>query len=222
MDLLLLLGMLLLPALAQMWISTSYSKYKQIKNQQQCSGYEVARKILDENGLKDMYIVETNGMLSDHYDPNKKVVRLSKEIYHGETIAAMAVAAHECGHALQDKDGYLYMRFRSFIFPMVNAATSLSYFIIAMGLLFQSFNLIWLGIACVGTGLLFQIVTLPVELNASERAKKEIQKLNLAMEKEEQGVAHMLIAAASTYVAGVLSSALELIRFITILGNREE
>lgn len=222
MDLLILLCILIIPAIAQLWVSTSYGKYKQIKNEKQYTGYDVARKILDQNGLNEMYIVETNGILSDHYDPNKKVVRLSKEIYHGETIAAMAVAAHECGHALQDKEGYLYMRFRSFIFPMVNAATSLSYLIIALGLLFQSLNLVWIGIGCVATGLLFQIVTLPVEINASQRAKKEIQKLNLAHEKEEQGISQMLTAAASTYVAGVLSSALELIRLIAILGNREE
>ena len=134
----------------------------------------------------------------------------------------MAVAAHECGHAIQDKMGYVYMRFRAFLFPIVNIATGASYAIIALGLLMESLNLIWLGIACVGSGLLFQIVTLPVEINASKRAKEEIAKLKIAQKEEQNGISSMLIAAASTYVASVLSSALELLRLIMILTNREE
>ncbi len=213
---------LIIPALASLAINISYGKYKQIENEKKLSGYDVARMILDHNDLKDMYIVETKGNLTDHYDPNKKVIRLSSDIYHGETIAAMAVAAHECGHAIQDKEGYLYMRFRSILYPIVNIATGLSYAIIGIGILLESLNLIWLGIACVGTGLLFQIVTLPVEINASARAKKELSLLKLTENSEEQGIKSILTAAASTYVAGVLSSALELIRLILILGNKEE
>lgn len=222
MNSLLFLIILIIPAIAQFFVSTSYGKYKQINNEKKLTGYDVARKILDENDLKDEYIVEIKGNLTDHYDPNKKVVRLSSEIYHGETIAAIAVAAHECGHALQDKEGYLYMRIRSFLFPVVNAATSFSYFIIMLGILFQSLNLIWVGIICVGTGLLFQIVTLPVEIDASKRASKEIKRLKLAKEEEQEGVKKMLIAAASTYVAGVLSSALELLRLVLIFQRRDD
>ena len=222
MNVIILVLILIIPALAQMMVSVNYNKYKQIANKQELTGYDVARSILDKHDLKDMYIVETKGNLTDHYDPNKKVVRLSSDIYHGKTIAAMAVAAHECGHAIQDQEGYMYMRFRSAIFPIVHIATSISYAIIALGLLLESFNLIWLGIACVGTGLLFQIVTLPVEINASMRAKKELDHLKLADTNEQQGVKQMLFAAASTYLAGVLSSALELVRLILILTNREE
>ena len=203
MNGIILVLILIIPALAQMMVSVNYNKYKQIANKQELTGYDVARSILDKHDLKDMYIVETKGNLTDHYDPNKKVVRLSSDIYHGKTIAAMAVAAHECGHA-------------------IHIATSISYAIIALGLLLESFNLIWLGIACVGTGLLFQIVTLPVEINASMRAKKELDHLKLADTNEQQGVKQMLFAAASTYLAGVLSSALELVRLILILTNREE
>lgn len=222
MNAIIFLLILIIPALAQMAVSLNYSKYKQVTNKQKLTGYDVARKILDKHDLKDMYIVETKGNLTDHYDPNKKVIRLSSDIYHGDTIAAMAVAAHECGHAIQDKEGYAYMRFRSFLFPVVNIATGLSYAIIALGLLLESLNLIWLGIACVGSGLLFQIVTLPVEIDASSRAKKELDNLKMADIDEQQGVKNMLRAAASTYLAGVLSSALELLRLIMILTNREE
>ncbi len=222
MDLIILLLMVFLPAIAQVLVTSNYSKYKNIENENELSGFEIARKILDEHGLKEIYIVETKGNLTDHYDPKRKVVRLSKSVYHGKTIASTAIAAHECGHAIQDKENYLYMRLRALIFPIVNIATSLSYFIIFLGLIFESLNLIWMGILCVGTGLIFQLVTLPVEIDASKRAKKEIQKLGLATEAENIGVSKMLTAAASTYLAGVLTSALELVRLFLLFGNHDD
>lgn len=223
MDLMIVLLMLILPAMAQFFVSSSYGKYKNIENEKALTGFEVARKILDNNGLKDVYVVQTKGNLTDHYDPKRKVVRLSTAIYKGKSIAALAVASHECGHALQDQDNYLYMRLRSLIFPVVHFATSISYFIIFLGVLFESLDLIWVGILCVGMGLIFQLVTLPVEINASKRAKVMIQKLKLATNSEQESVSQMLMAAASTYLAGVLSSALELLRlFLVFGGNREE
>lgn len=221
MDLMILILMLIIPAVAQFLISSSYSKYKNIENEANITGFEVARKILDNNDLKDIYIVEVNGNLTDHYDPKRKVVRLSKDIFHGSSVAALSVAAHECGHAIQDKVGYTYMRMRSLIFPVVHFATGLSYFVIFLGLLMESLNVIWLGILLVGTGLIFQLVTLPVEIDASKRAKKEIETLELANKEEQDGVSKMLNAAASTYLAGVLSSALEIVRLILIFGNNE-
>lgn len=222
MDLLIIILMLIIPAIAQILVTTSYGKYKSISNVKGLAGFEVARKILDDNGLKDIYVVETKGNLTDHYDPKRKVVRLSTEIYNGTTIASTAVAAHEVGHAIQDKEGYLYMRMRSIIFPIVNFATSISYFIIFLGVLFESLDLVWLGIILVGAGLIFQLVTLPVEIDASKRAKILIDKLNLANKNEQEGVSKMLAAAASTYVAGVLSSALELLRLVLIFGNNTD
>lgn len=222
MNALLFLLMLIIPAIAQIMVSLSFNKYKQIANQKQLTGYDVARKILDQHGLEKMYIVETKGIMSDHYDPNQKVIRLSNEVYNGTSIASLAIAAHECGHALQDKEGYLYMRFRAFLFPIVNIATTFSYLIITFGIIFQILNLIWIGIICVGTGLLFQIVTLPVEINASKRAEKEINKLKLADKKEIDGIKQMLTSAASTYLAGVLSSALELLRLILAFSDRDQ
>ena len=221
MDLLIFLLMLAIPAIAQFLVSSSYSKYKNIENEANITGFEVARKILDQNDLKDIYIVEVNGNLTDHYDPKRKVVRLSKEVFHGSSIAALSVAAHECGHAIQDKVGYTYMRIRSLIFPIVHFATGISYFIIFLGLAMESINVIWLGILLVGTGLIFQIVTLPVEIDASKRAKKEIETLELANSEEQEGVSKMLSAAASTYLAGVLSSALEILRLILMFWKND-
>ncbi len=219
MDLMILILMLVIPAIAQFLVSSNYSKYKGIENEEDLYGFEVARKILDDNGLQNIYVVETKGNLTDHYDPKRKVVRLSTDVYHGKTVASTAVAAHECGHAIQDKEGYLYMRIRSIIFPAVHFATAFSYFVIALGLLFESLELVWVGICFVGTGLIFQLVTLPVEIDASKRAKHLIDELKLASSEEQEGVSKMLTAAASTYLAGVLSSALELVRLILIFGN---
>lgn len=222
MDLMILILMLVLPAIAQFLVFSSYGKYKNIENEKKITGFEVARKILDNNDLKNIYIVEVNGNLTDHYDPQRKVVRLSKDIFHGSSVAALSVAAHECGHAIQDKVGYTYMRIRSLIFPVVHFATGISYFVIFLGLLMESLNMIWLGILLVGTGLVFQLVTLPVELDASKRAKKEIENLGLTTNEEQEGVFKMLSAAASTYLAGVLSSALEILRLILMFTNNDD
>ena len=220
MDLLILLLIILIPAIAQINITSTYNRYKQKENNDEISGFEVARKILDANDLKNVHIVEVRGNLTDHYDPSRKVVRLSTDVFHGTTVASTAIAAHECGHAIQDKEGYFYMRFRSFIFPVVRIGTSISYVIIFFGILAEALNLIYIGIALVGLGLLFQIVTLPVEINASKRASEQVNKLKLANKKEVDGVEKVLKAAAMTYVAGVLSSALELLRLVLIFGRR--
>ena len=221
MDLILVILIILIPLIAQIGVSSNYQKYKRVKNTKELTGYDVARKILDENGLGDIYIVETRGELTDHYDPTKKVVRLSSDIYHGKTVAAMSVAAHECGHAVQDKEGYTFMRIRSAIFPIVNVATSISYWIILLGFLFELLDLIYIGIALTCLGLLFQIVTLPVEFDASKRAGVFLKEYNLATEDESKGVKKMLGAAAMTYVAGVLASALQILRLILAARNND-
>ena len=221
MDLILVIIVILIPLIAQIGVSSNYQKYKRVKNTKELTGYDVARKILDENGLGDIYIVETRGELTDHYDPTKKVVRLSSDIYHGKTVAAMSVASHECGHAIQDKDGYTFMRIRSAIFPIVNVATSISYWIILLGFLFELLDLIYIGIALTYLGLLFQIVTLPVEFDASKRAGVFLKEYNLATEDESKGVKKMLGAAAMTYVAGVLASALQILRLILVARNND-
>lgn len=220
MDILLYLLILIIPLIAQLNISSTYGKYKLIRNEKGITGQEVARRILDLHGLDKIYVVETPGNLSDHYDSSRKVVRLSPEVFNGETIAAISIAAHECGHAIQDKEGYFMMRLRSLIYPIVNIGTKLSYFIILLGLFFQVIDMIMIGIALVSLGLIFQLVTLPVEFDASKRALKIIEENNFVSDSEHEGCNKMLKSAAMTYVAGVLASALEILRLILIFNSR--
>lgn len=218
-NLLLYLLIIIIPVIAQINISASYGKYKKRDNSTKLSGSEVAKKILEANGLEDIYVVETGGNLTDHYDPSRKVIKLSKDIFHGETIAAAAVAAHECGHAIQDKDGYKFMRIRSFLVPVVNLVSSFSWIVILIGLFTAYFQIFFFGIGLISLGLLFQLVTLPVEFDASKRAKVELEKLNLIGSGEEVGVKKMLRAAAMTYVASVLTSLLEIARLIILFND---
>lgn len=221
MDLLLIILILLIPFLAQIGISSSYNKYKRIKNERQISGFEVAREILDKNGLEDIYVVETKGNLTDHYDPSKKVVRLSSEVFHGKTVTSAAIAAHECGHAIQDKENYAFLRIRSAIFPIVNIATRISYYIIFIGFLLQALDLVYFGIALTALGLVFELVTLPVEFDASSRALKKIEEYQIVNSSEHDGAKSVLTAAALTYVAGVLASILQILRLLLIARNQE-
>lgn len=206
---------------AQTWIDSTYSKYKKIVNKHSMTGKDVARKILDKNGLKHIQVVETSGNLTDHYDPSSEVIRLSTNIYEETTIAAMAVAAHECGHAIQDKDGYKFMKIRSALVPIVNFVNYTGYFVIAISLLAGVTGYLILGIITVLATLVFQLVTLPVEFDASRRALEELEINQLVSEEEKEGATNMLKAAAFTYVAGVLSSLLNLIRLILMLLDRK-
>ena len=149
-DLYLLIIALIIPALAQGYVSIAYGKYRKEQNGNQITGYDVARKILDANGLNNLYIVRTGGKLSDHYDPTRKTIRLSEEIYNGSSIAAAAIAAHECGHAVQDKEGYFFMKIRAAIFPVVSLGTKFAYFVLLAGIIFEMMNLIWVAIVLVG------------------------------------------------------------------------
>ncbi len=219
MDLILILVILAIPAIAQLRITTTYNRFKKVTNEKGITGQEVARKILDKNGLENIYVVEVPGNLSDHYDPSRKVVRLSREVFNGESVAAMSIAAHECGHAIQDKQGYFFMRVRSAIVPIVRVGTALSYVIILIGIIAQVLNIIYVGIALTALGLLFQLITLPVEFDASKRGKEELKSLKLVSVLEESDVKEVLSAAAMTYVAGVLASALQILRLIMIFGG---
>lgn len=215
-DIFLYLLIIIIPLIAQINISINYRRYKNVKNNKDISGFEVARKILDSNGLEDIYVVETSGELTDHYDPTRRVIKLSKDIFHGTSVAAISVAAHECGHAIQDKDGYVFMRIRSFLVPLVNLVSTFSWIVILIGMIAQLFNVFVLGIVLISVGLLFQIVTLPVEFDASKRGKELLRNLNIVEDEESTGVSKMLKSAAMTYVASVLTSILEIIRLIII------
>ncbi len=222
MDLIILLGILIIPALAHFKIKRSYTANLNIDSNKNLTGQEVARAILDANGLNDIYVVEVPGELSDHYDPKRKTVRLSPSIFKGTSVASVSIAAHECGHAIQDKEGYFFLKIRSFIFPVVKIATSISYFILMIGIIAQLLDLIYFGIALTSAGLIFQLVTLPVEFDASKKAKEELKKLSLITDDEEDSVKSMLGAAAMTYVAGVLASALQVLRLVLLFGRRND
>lgn len=211
---------ILIITLSQIFISLAYSKYKKILNNKDLSGYDVARKILDSNNLDNIMILETRGNLTDHYDPQRKVIKLSTDIYHGSSIAGAAVAAHECGHAIQDKMKYTPMRIRSTLVPFVNICTRIGYLAIVIGIIF-SYTLIEVGIVLLLSMLVFQLITLPVEFNASHRAIKELERLNLIDEEEKSSAKNMLIAAAFTYVASVLSTLLEILRYALIFNDRD-
>lgn len=213
---------LIIPTMAQVNIISTYNKYKAKKNRKSLSGFEVARHILDKNGLNDMYVVEVRGNLTDHYDPTQKVVRLSTDVFHGESIAAVAIAAHECGHAIQDKDNYIWMKLRAILCPIVNFGTYLAYILFFISVLFQVADMLILSIAIVLLGLVFQLVTLPVEFDASNRAKKQLINLSLLEKNEIEGTERVLKSAALTYVASVLSSLLNLFRLIIAYSNTRD
>ena len=211
-DLLIWIG-LLITIISQILVSASYSRFKKKLNNKDITGFDAARKILDKNDLKDVMILETKGNLTDHYDPTRKVIRLSTDIYHGSSIASVAVAAHECGHAIQDKENYKPMRIRSKIVPTV-------YLAIVIGAIF-SYKLMEIGIILLLALLAFQLITLPVEFNASSRALKELKKLKLLDNEEIPNAKSMLSAAAFTYVAAMLSTLLEILRYVLIFTDRD-
>ncbi len=212
MEGLLLIFIIFLMIISNVYVRCSYNKYNKIKNIEKISGFEIARKILDNNKLNNIDIVVTPGSLTDHYDPRRKVVRLSQEVFDGESVSSMAIAAHECGHAIQDKEGYSFLKFRSLIFPVVSITDRLVYILFIIGCITQLLNLIYLGIALMLFGLIFQIVTLPVEFNASSRASKEIEKLKLVYKNELYGINKVLKSASFTYVAGTLITVLNILR----------
>ena len=207
---------------AQAFVSMTYSKTRKIKNINNLTGSEVAREILDKNGLRNVQVVETPGSLSDHYDPRSKVVRLSTEVYHSPSIASVAVAAHECGHAIQDDTNYIFMNIRAAIVPIVNFASYAGYFAIMIGFFASAMNLVWFGIIMECVILLFQLITLPVEFNASSRALKQIKELNFLDKKEYRKGKSMLTAAAMTYVASVATTLLEIFRLVLMANRRND
>lgn len=207
---------------AQVKIKTTYTKYKQVENNKKLTGFDVAREILDKNNLEDVHIVEVSGELTDHYDPARKVVRLSKDIFHGSTIAAISVAAHECGHAIQDNENYSFMRIRASLVPIVNFISGAGFLVILISLIAGITGYFIYGILMIFATLLFQLVTLPVEFDASEKALRQLEELNLVENTELEGSKDVLKAAAMTYVASVVSSLLSLIRLIIMLNNRDD
>ncbi|PAF19472.1 Zn-dependent protease [Terribacillus saccharophilus] len=216
--------LLIIPLWAQSKVKSTYKKYSKVETSSLMTGAQVARKILDDNGIYDVQIEETRGMLSDHYDPRHKVVRLSTDNYHGHSMAAAAVSAHEVGHAIQDAESYGFLKFRTALAPAAAWGNNLSFMLIIAGAIFGALSLVGFGIALFSIAVLFQIVTLPVEFNASNRAMTQLVSTGIIRNDEERSTKKVLNAAAMTYVAAALVAVAELVRFILMffMGNNEE
>ena len=217
-----LLLVLLIPIVANMWVKSNYNKYLKVRNAKGLNGSEVARMILEKNGIGNIKVREAKGLLSDNYNPSKgrKTVNLSQAVYNEPSVASIAIAAHECGHALQDRDGYVFMNMRSALVPVVNAVSYLSYICIVVSFFLQAFDLIWVAIISLLCSLVFQLVTLPVEFNASKRALAELNEMGIVDSGEYDGVRSMLKSAAWTYVAAVAATCIQLLRLVLIARNR--
>lgn len=212
--------LMIVPLWAQSRVKNAYRKYSQIPTSSYMTGAQVARKILDDNGLYDVQIEETRGTLTDHYDPRKRVVRLSTENYHGHSMAANAVAAHEVGHALQHHENYAFLNFRTALFPLASFGSRSAFWIMLAGAFMGLMNLVLAGLVFMAFAVLFQLVTLPVEFNASSRAMDQLIVSGIIQNSEERDTKKVLNAAALTYVAAALVAVMELIRFALIfLGN---
>lgn len=211
---------ILLGLWAQMRVKSTYARYSQIRASRGITADQVARLILNENGLSDVPIQRISGSLTDHYDPRQRVVRLSDSVYGSPSIAAIGVAAHEVGHAVQHATHYAPLKLRSAIIPVTNIGSTLSIPIILLGFLFNSQPLALLGVALFGLVAVFQLVTLPVEFNASRRALVTLEARDILSREELSGARSVLTAAALTYVAALIQSLAQLLRLLILVGGR--
>ncbi|MFJ7975311.1 zinc metallopeptidase [Peribacillus sp. JNUCC 23] len=207
---------ILVPLFAQMKVKSAYKKYSKVPASSRMSGAEAARRILDSNGLYHVTVEETRGVLSDHYDPRSKTVRLSSDNYHGHSVAGVAIAAHEVGHAIQDQQNYSPLRLRHTLVPVANIGSNFSWILIIIGMIAHMSNFVLLGIIFMAAAVVFQLVTLPVEFNASSRAMNQVVTLGVIRNDEERETKKVLNAAALTYVAAALVAVLELLRLVLI------
>ncbi|RLQ95115.1 zinc metallopeptidase [Falsibacillus albus] len=206
----------MIPLWAQMKVKNTYTKYSKVASATGLTGAQVARRILDDNGLHHVDVVETRGVLSDHYNPKSKTVNLSSHNYHGHSIAGTAVAAHEVGHAIQDGQNYAFLRFRHAIVPAANIGSNFAWIAIMIGFFTQISGMFLLGIILMSLTVIFQLVTLPVEFNASSRAMDQVVALGIIRNDEEREAKKVLNAAALTYVAAAAVAVIELLRLILI------
>ena len=216
-----LLIIILLTLLPQIWVHSAYRKYSNVKLQNNKSGETIVKNMLFENGVGELRINPIGGTLTDHYNPKDKSINLSMDNFNNGTIASVAIAAHETGHAIQDHKGYFFLKLRRSLGPVTIVASNSSWVFIYLGFLLFSTPLIWFGIILLGIVVLFDLVTLPVEINASSRAKKYLASTGTFSNDELSGVNAMLTAAAFTYIASTLAGILQLIRLLGIV-NRDD
>ena len=225
-TMLLLIPAMILAFYAQTKVKSTYEKYSEILARSGRTGRDIARTILSQNGITDVEVVEGEGFLSDHYDPIKKVVRLSPDNFSQPSVAAISVAAHEVGHAIQHAKGYMPLQMRTAIFPLANIGTMLAWPILLIGLFFvpgvriAGVSLIDIGILLFSFGVAFQLITLPVEFDASRRALVQLNQLGLVSPEEQAGAKKVLDAAALTYVAAAAAAILQLVRLLILRDRR--
>lgn len=225
-TMILLIPAMILAAYAQAKVNSTYAKYSEVPSASGRTGLQIAQAILTANGLSDIRVEPGQGFLSDHYDPIQKRIQLSPQNYEDSSVAAISVAAHECGHAIQHAQGYVPLNMRTAIFPMANIGSNLAWIFIIAGFIFANrlsvfgVGLLDIGIFLFTFSVLFQLITLPVEFDASRRAIVQLNQLGLVAPEEQQGAKKVLDAAALTYVAAAAAAVLQLIRLLLIRDRR--
>ena len=208
--------------LASSRVNSTYAKYAKVRARGGMTGAEAAQRILSMSGINDVRIEHVGGSLTDHYDPTKKVLRLSDSVYGSRSVAAIGVAAHECGHALQHKEGYFPLKFRAFLVPAANIGSRLGLPLVILSMVMGFGSLARIGVWVFAIAVLFQVVTLPVEFNASGRALQMVESYGIMNADEVDDCKRVLGAAALTYVAAAASSVLQLLRLLILTGNRRK
>jgi uncharacterized protein len=213
----------ILMAIASWYVRSAYNKWSRVPASSRLTGAQAAQRLVSSGALYGVKIEGVGGNLSDHYDPRTKTLRLSQGVANNASVAAVAIAAHELGHAMQDAEDYLPLRFRAALVPMVNIGSWLGWILIMIGLVLNMLNLAWIGVIVFSGGALFALATLPVELNASARARQLLSETGIIQsEQERRGVNNVLNAAALTYVAGLLTAVLQLLYFASIVAGRRD
>ena len=208
----------LLMLLVQWYVSSAYNKWSRVPSSTRVTGTQAAQRLIQTGGLYDVHIEGIQGKMTDHYDPRSKVLRLSRGVADSSSVAALAIAAHELGHAMQDKEGYFPLRLRSAMVPAVNIGSYLGWILIIIGLLLQITGIAWLGVVVFSGGALFSLATLPVELNASARARRLLADSGLIYREEEmRGVNNVLNAAALTYVAALVTAVMQMLYWVSVV-----
>ncbi len=216
--LLFMIPAMILMLVVQLYVRSAYKKWSNVAAQSQVSGAQAAQRLIQTGGLYNVHVEGVQGKLSDHYDSRSKVLRLSQDVYQGSSVASLAIAAHELGHAMQDKEGYFPLRLRAAIIPAVNIGSYLGWILIILGLFMNWVGVSWLGVIVFSGGALFALATLPVELNASARAKRLLVQSGLIVGQEEmRGVNKVLNAAALTYVAALITAVLQLMYWVMLV-----
>lgn len=213
-----MLPAILLMMVAQWYVNSTYSRWSRVQAHSGLTGAEAARRLINSGGLYGVQIEGVRGRMSDHYDPKRKILRLSEGVYNSNSVAALAIAAHELGHAMQDSEGYALLRLRSALVPAVNIGSYLGWIFIIIGMLMRSPNLALLGVVVFSGGALFALATLPVEFNASARAKQLLSNTGIIIgEEEKRGVDKVLNAAALTYIAALVTAILQLLYYLSLV-----